>query len=54
MDSVKTNKSNYIFQNKVAYGRVDSIVEDNKDGDRSQMKGADYIHSYIKQGLGGS
>jgi hypothetical protein len=29
------------------------IVEDNKDGDRSQTKGADYIHSYMKQGLGG-
>jgi hypothetical protein len=33
---------------------VDSIVEDNKDGDRSQTKGEDYIHSYMKQGLGGS
>jgi hypothetical protein len=30
------------------------IVEDNKDGDKSQTKGADYIHSYMKQGLGGS
>jgi hypothetical protein len=40
--------------NKVADGSVDSIVEDNKDGDRSQTKGADYIHSYMKQGLGGS
>jgi hypothetical protein len=27
--------------NKVADGSVDSIVEDNKDGDRSQTKGAD-------------
>jgi hypothetical protein len=25
--------------NKVAYGSVDSIVEDNKDEDRSQTKG---------------
>jgi hypothetical protein len=25
--------------NKVAYGSVDSIVEDNKDEDRSQIKG---------------
>jgi hypothetical protein len=40
--------------NKVADGSVDSIVEDNKDGDISQTKGADYIHSYMKQGLGGS
>jgi hypothetical protein len=40
--------------NKVADGSVDSIVEDNKDGDRSQTKGEDYIHSYMKQGLGGS
>jgi hypothetical protein len=30
------------------------IVEDNKDEDRTQTKGADYIHSYMKQGLGGS
>jgi hypothetical protein len=45
----------YIVEdNKVADGSVDSIVEDNKDGDRSQTKGADYIHSYMKQGLGGS
>jgi hypothetical protein len=54
MDSVKTKKSNYILQNKVADGSVDSIVEDNKDEDRSQTKGADYIHSYMKQGLVGS
>ena len=31
------------------------IVEDNKDEDgSSQTKGADYMHSYMKQGLGGS
>jgi hypothetical protein len=40
--------------NKVADGSMDSIVEDNKDGDKNQTKGADYIHSYMKQGLGGS
>jgi hypothetical protein len=40
--------------NKVADGSVDSIVGDNKDGDRNQTKGAYYIHSYMKQGLGGS
>jgi hypothetical protein len=40
--------------NKVADGSVDSIVEDNKDRDRSRTKGEDYIHSYMKQGLGGS
>jgi hypothetical protein len=39
--------------NKVADGSMDSIVEDNKEEDRSQTKGADYIHSYMKQGLGG-
>jgi hypothetical protein len=38
----------------IAEDSVDSIAEDNKDGDRSQTKGADYIHSYMKQGLGGS
>jgi hypothetical protein len=41
-------------ENKIADGSVDFIVEDNKDRDRSQTKGADYIHSYMKQGLGGS
>ena len=40
--------------NKVVDGSMNSIVEDNKDRDRSQTKGADYIHSYMKQGLGGS
>ena len=31
------------------------IVEDNKDRDgSSQMKGADYMHSYMKKRLGGS
>jgi hypothetical protein len=31
------------------------IVEDNKDEDESsQTKGEDYMHSYMKQGLGGS
>jgi hypothetical protein len=30
------------------------IVEDNKDRDESsKMKGADYMHSYMKQRLGG-
>jgi hypothetical protein len=43
--------------NKVADGSADSIiyVEDNKERDGSgQTKGVDYMHSYMKQGLGGS
>jgi hypothetical protein len=39
----------YIVEdNMVADGSMDSIVEDNKDRDKSQTKGADYIHSYMK------
>jgi hypothetical protein len=59
MDSVKTKKANYILQKTIRL-QMEAwtllyIVEDNKDkGDRSQTKGADYIHSYMKQGLGGS
>jgi hypothetical protein len=34
------------------------IAEDNKDADESmdsiKTEGADYMHSYMKQGLGGS
>jgi hypothetical protein len=55
---VKTKKANYILQKTIRL-QIEAwtllyIVEDNKDGDRSQTKGADYIHSYMKQGLGGS
>ena len=58
MDSVKKKKANYILQKTIRL-QMEAwtllyIVEDNKDGDRSQTKGADYIHSYLKQGLGGS
>jgi hypothetical protein len=58
MDSVKTKKANYILQKTIRLQMevwtLLYIVEDNKDGDRSQTKGAYYIHSYMKQGLGGS
>jgi hypothetical protein len=46
--------------NKVADGSVDSIIYCRRQqGWRrkhglSQTKGADYMHSYMKQGLGGS
>jgi hypothetical protein len=58
MDSVKTKKANYILQKTIRLQMevwtLLYIVEDNKDEDRSHTKGADYIHSYMKQGLGGS
>jgi hypothetical protein len=58
MDSVKTKKANYILQKTIRL-QMEAwtllyIVEDNKDRDRSQTKGADYKHFYMKQGLGGS
>jgi hypothetical protein len=54
MDSVKTKKANYILQKTIRL-QMEAwtllyIVEDNKDVDRSQTKGADYIHSYMKKG----
>jgi hypothetical protein len=52
-------RANYILQKTIRM-QMEAwtllyIVEDNKDGDgSSQMKGADYMHSYMKQELGGS
>jgi hypothetical protein len=51
----------YIVEdNKVADGSMDSIIYCRRQQGRrrkhglSQTKGADYIHSYMKQRLGGS
>ena len=51
----------YILEdNKVADGSMDSIIYCRRQQGRrqkhgfNQTKGADYIHSYMKQGLGGS
>ena len=50
MTTTKTKAWTLLRQESQLY-----IVEDNKDGDgSSQTKGADYMHSYMKQGLGGS
>jgi hypothetical protein len=63
----ETRKRLMTFYRRQQDGSVDSvrqesqllyIVEDNKDRRRkhglSQMKGADYMHLYMKQGSGGS
>jgi hypothetical protein len=56
MTTTKTEAWTLLRQESQLY-----IVEDNKDADGSmdsiiycQTKGADYMHSYMKQGLGGS
>ena len=55
-------RANYILQKTIRL-QMEAwtllyIVEDNKDRRRkhgfSQTNGADYMHSYMKQGLGGS
>ena len=52
-------RANYILQKTIRL-QMEAwtllyIVEDNKDEDESsQTKGADYMHSYMKQGLGGT
>jgi hypothetical protein len=61
-ETLSDKRANYILQKTI---RMEMkvwtllyIVEDNKDRRRkhglSQMKGEDYMHLYMKQGLGGS
>jgi hypothetical protein len=62
VDSVRQESQLYILQKTIRM-QMEAwtllyIVEDNKDRRRkhglSQTKGADYMHLYMKQGLGGS
>jgi hypothetical protein len=46
-------KQLYIEDNKYADGSVDFTIYCRRKHGLSQTKGADYMHSYMKQGLGG-
>ena len=62
VDSVRKESQLYILQKTIRMQMemwtLLYIVEDNKDRrwkhGLSQMKGADYMHLYMKQGLGGT